>query len=115
MEFEGTVELDLYCILQAGNLPRIVAAQPIVGVLYLPTIFNRLLENPVFIAQTIAHRWQLQGRHRIEEAGCQTSQSPISQTGVGLLLEQIEPIQISVLNGILHDRVKQQVRDVIAK
>src|SRR5262249_54863738 len=52
---ERTVELDFDLLMRPGDLPRIGAAQPIIGLLPLPAVLQRLFEDPVFISETVAH------------------------------------------------------------
>ena len=91
---ERAVELDLHLLVRAGDLPRVRAAQPVVGLLVLPAVLDRLPEDAVLVAQTVAHGGKLHRRHRVEEAGGQAPEPAVAQAGVGLLFKQIEPVEV---------------------
>ncbi len=80
-------ELDFHSFIRTGDLPWIGAAQPVIRLLVLPSITDRLFEDPILVAQAITHRRQLEGGHRIQEAGCETPEATIAQTWVGFLFE----------------------------
>ena len=39
----------------------------------------------------------------------------IPQAGVGFLLEQLEPIEVLLLDGLLHEGIEQQVGDIVGQ
>ena len=83
--------------------------------LFLPAVFDRLLEHPVLVTEPITHRRQLHCRHRIQEACRQTSQTAIAEPSVGLLFEQGEPIYPLLLDQFFRDRIEQKVFDVVGQ
>src|SRR4029079_12005961 len=68
--FEGAVQFDFDTLLRAGDLPRVLAPEPVVRLLPLPTVLNELFEDAVFVSQTVAHGGELHRGHRLEEACC---------------------------------------------
>jgi hypothetical protein len=44
-----------------GDLPRVSAGQPVVGLLELPAVVDLLVEDPEFVADTVADCWTLEG------------------------------------------------------
>src|SRR5262249_55975075 len=86
-DLKGTIQLDLNLLVWALDLPWILSSQPVVRLFLLPAIADRLLENAVFVAQTVAHGRELHCRHGVEKAGCQASESTVTQAGVGLLFQ----------------------------
>jgi hypothetical protein len=110
---EVAAQRDLHRLVRAGHLPRIGAPQPVVGLLDLPAVPQRLLEDPVLVAQPVAHGGELQRRQRIQEAGGETAQSAVAQAGVGLLLQQSQPVELLAGGDIARDRIEQQVDDVV--
>ena len=66
------------------------------GLLALPAVLDRLPKHAVLVAQPVAHRRELQGRHRIEEARCQPPETAIAEPGIGFLLHQAEPVQVAL-------------------
>ena len=97
-------------LVRARDLPRILPAQPVVGPLVLPAVLDRLREDAVLVAEPVAHRGQLQGGHRVEEAGRQAPEPAVAEPGVRLLLEQREPVEPLLLGNAGDVRVEQQVR-----
>ena len=93
-QLERAVERDLDLLVRPRDLPRVRAAQPVVRLLVLPAVLDRLAEDAVLVAQPVAHGRELQRRHRVEEAGRQPPEPAVAQAGVGLLLEQLEPVEV---------------------
>src|ERR1700722_3270032 len=56
----------------AHNLPRIGVAQPVVRLLELPAVVDRLPKHPIFVAQAVTDRRILQSSQRVDEAGGKT-------------------------------------------
>ena len=54
--------------------------------------------------------------HRVDEAGRQPAEAAVAEAGVGLLLEQAEPVEALLSrDGSLDERVEQQVGDVVGQ
>ena len=51
--------------------------------------------------------------HRVHEAGRQPAEPSVSQASVGFLLQRFVPINVFLHHQLPHDRVKQQVGNVI--
>ena len=113
--FERAVELDVHRLVRTNNLPRIGAPEPVVRLLVLPTVLDRLLEDAVFVAQTVAHGRNLHRGHRIKEASRQSSQATVTQTRVGFLFQQLEPIEVLLLDSLLCDGIEEKVGDVVSQ
>ena len=86
--------------MRTSDFPWVRAAQPVVRLFVLPAVLDGLLEDAVFIAQAVAHGRELHRGHGIEEAGRQAPEPAITQTRVGLLFEQLEPIEVLLLDGL---------------
>src|SRR5271170_3951287 len=97
----------------ASNLPRVGTAQPIVRLFMLPAVLDGLLEDAILVAQAIANRGQLHRRHGVEEAGGQTPKPAIYEAGVGFPLKNFEPVKVLLLDGLLHNRIEQKVRNIV--
>ncbi len=69
------------------DFPGIGVSQPIVGLLALPAVYDRLPKDPVLVAQPVAHRRQLQGRHRVEEASRQASKAAVAEARISSLVD----------------------------
>ena len=101
--------------MRTSDFPRIGAAQPVVRLFLLPAVLDRLPEDAVFVAQPVAHGRELHRRHRVEEAGRQAPEPAVAQARVGLLFEQLEPIEVLLLDGLLRERIEQEVGDVVGQ
>ena len=47
-------------LLWTNDLPRIRLPQPVIRLLVLPAVLDKLLKNAVFVSQAVAHGWKLQ-------------------------------------------------------
>ncbi|OIQ83854.1 hypothetical protein GALL_343470 [mine drainage metagenome] len=80
------IELDRIEALRALEFPGIAVAQPVVRAFDLLPVFDALLEHAVFVTDAVAHAGQIEGRHRIQEAGRQAAQAAVAERGVGFHL-----------------------------
>src|SRR5262249_18406124 len=110
---ERAVQVDLDPVVRAGDLPGVGATEPVVWVLALPTVLDRLPEHPVLVAQAVAHGRELHRRHRVEEARRESPEAAVAEPGVGLLLEEADPVEVLLSDDPLRDRIEQQVHDVV--
>ena len=92
LQLEGAAERHLDRFARPGHFPGIGLSQPVVRVLDLEAVLDRLPENAVFVAQAIAHRRNLQRGQRIDEAGREPAQAAVAQAGVRLRLDDFLPI-----------------------
>ena len=54
-----SIKANRATVLRTLNLPRISVSQPVIRILYLPAVFNVLMEHPVFVADSVADDGQL--------------------------------------------------------
>ena len=93
-ELDVPVERDFDAARRAADVPRIAGEKPIVGVLDLIAVRERLAEEPEFIVDAVADRRQVERRERIEEARGETTETAVAETHVLFLFEnrfRIEP------------------------
>lgn len=64
---------------------------------YLPTIFNFLGKDSIVVSDTISICRQSERCHGVEEAGCQPTQSSITQTSILLNLLQLLNVKANLL------------------
>src|SRR5207249_4227485 len=114
-DLDRAVQPDFDLVVRANDLPRVGATKPVVGLLVLPAAFDGLPEHPVLVAESVPHRRQLHRRHRVEKIRGQAPEAAIAQSGVGLLLEQTEPIERRLLDGIADEGAEQQIGDVVGE
>ena len=92
------------------DLPRVGRRSQLSGCSSLPAVLDRLAEDAVLVAQPVAHGRELQGGHRVEEAGGQPAEAAVAQAGVGLLLEHPSQSRCFCLTACAR-RIEQQVGD----
>ena len=80
------VEMNLVFNVDTLDFPRISVTQPIIWNLNLKTVFDNLLKDSVVISDTISPSRIVKRCERIQEAGCQSSQTSISQGCIDLFL-----------------------------
>src|SRR5215813_9746707 len=62
-QLERAIELYIHRLVWTLELPWVRPPKPVVRQLMLPPLLNRLLEDAVFVAQAVAHSWNLHRRH----------------------------------------------------
>ena len=76
-------ELDLHGVVIPAVGPGIAKLGPVVGVFLLAALLVKaLLEQAKLIPQTVAGQGQVAGSGGIQEAGCQTAQAAVAQSGI---------------------------------
>src|SRR5262245_37257524 len=81
----------------------------------LPALFNRLPEDSILVAQTVAHCRQLHGGHGVEKASCQSPQSAIAEARIGFLVQQVGQIELLMLSGLLDGGIEKEVHHVVGQ
>ena len=114
-QFKRAAERHWHAFRGPHDLPGIWMSEPVVRALLLPAVSNFLLKDAVLIAQAIAHRRQLHGGHRVEEAGGQTTQTAIAQARVRLLVEDLPPLAAIAFETRPDDGIEQQIHHVVAE
>ena len=90
-------------IFAALQAPGIAVFQPVIGILLLFAVFiNALLEDAVAVADAAAVSGHGQGGQGFQEAGRQTAQAPVAQTGVRLCVFHHIEINIQFLQRPFH-------------
>lgn len=83
-----SVELDIDGDVMSGKLPG-VEVQPVIWNFNLVAIHKFLLEYAVFVSQGISPGWVVHGGQAIKEAGCETSQTAITEGSIVFLRDDI--------------------------
>lgn len=78
------IEMNFIFNVNTLDLPRISVTQPIIWNLNLKTVFDNLLKDSIVISDTISPSRIVKRCERIQEAGCQSSQTSISQGCIDL-------------------------------
>ena len=95
--------------LDASDFPRETVVEPVVGLFHLPAVLDCLTEHPVPVTDPVADDRQPQGRAAVEEAGRQTSETAIAETGVVLGFEHIGIRQAQTVERLLADILESQI------
>ena len=77
--FDFAVNRNFDRAVRPGKLPRRVFAEPTVGLLNLIAVFKFLLKQAELIVDAVAETRNAERRHRVQIAGCQTSQAAVAQ------------------------------------
>ena len=108
-------ELDDLRVLGTTKLKGIAIGKPVIWNLFLIAVLNFLLKHTVAVTNTAAVCRIAQGCQRIQEAGCQSSQTAISQSCVRLLILNHVQITAKLLQGFLYFIIIGQVNQIITK
>ncbi len=90
-------------------------AQPLVGPLHLPAVDDLLLEDAELVADAVAHGRDLQGRQRIDEAGRESPEATVAETGLHFLLPQFVEVEAKLADRLAHRVVDAQVDQLVAE
>ena len=93
-------EVDGLGLVYLGDEPGVAQAQPVVGQLHLLPVHNLLLENAQLVADGVAPGGYVQGGHGVQIAGGQTAQTAVSESRVGLGLEEVGGVEAKTLDGL---------------
>jgi hypothetical protein len=85
----------------------------VIGLLALPAVAKRLLENPVFVPQSGADAGNAERRHRVQEAGGEPAQAAVAKSGVGFFFGDGQRIELVLLPQGTEKRIEHQVGDVV--
>src|SRR5271167_1344086 len=84
-----------------ANLPRIAEAQPLVGLLDLPTVLDLLMKHSKLIADTVANGGHVQSCEGLHVTGRQPSQAAVAESGLRFLSQQHIQIKAQIGDGLL--------------
>ena len=110
--FHMAAEADLAHVLHGGHFPHVAVDQPIVGRFHLLAVDDALAEQAVFITDGAAHGGQAERGQAVQEAGGQTAQAAVAQTGFGLFLQHGAQVHAQLLQGLTVRVVGAQVEHV---
>ena len=81
----------------------------------MPATDDLLTEHTVLVAQPVPHCRNLPRGERIEETGRETSEPAVAESGVRLLLDQLDPVEVNVPQHPLGLWLQQQVCHVVSE
>mmetsp|Transcript_41521 Transcript_41521/g.96930 ORF Transcript_41521/g.96930 Transcript_41521/m.96930 type:complete len:774 (+) Transcript_41521:686-3007(+) len=109
------VEGDRVRDVKALDLPGVAVRQPRVGELDLDAILDALLEHTVLITDTVAPSRQVEGGHRVEEAGGEAAEATVAEGCVLLLVDHVLEVVPNLLKssavGLLEVEVHEGVEE----
>jgi hypothetical protein len=115
LQHERAVQSDFDGLLRAGDLPRVLAVQPVVRLFVLPAVLDGLFEHAVFVTQPVAHGRELHRRHRVEKAGREATEPAVSQPSIGFLFDEAERVELAPGGDFLRKGVEQKIGDIVGE
>ena len=109
------IEMYMLGILIPAELQGISVGEPVVRHLLLIAVYDLLLEHTVMITDAAAVGGIVESRQRIQEACCQSAQTAVTQSRVGLLVLNGVDLEAQLLEGFLDGFIGHQVDGVIAE
>ena len=109
----GPAEVDSVARLRPFELPGTGLAQPVLRLLDLPAVLERLPEQSVVVANAVAAGGETHGRHGVEEAGGETPEAAVAERGVRLVGEERAVVDAEALDDRPQPFVEPQVDDRI--
>ncbi len=97
---DAPAKADRNSTVVALDLPRERVLQPVVRLLHLPTALDALTEHAVVIAKTIAVGRVVEGGQGVEKTGCETAETTVAETGIGLLVDDGVEVEAEQLHGL---------------
>mmetsp|Transcript_101606 Transcript_101606/g.140414 ORF Transcript_101606/g.140414 Transcript_101606/m.140414 type:complete len:202 (+) Transcript_101606:1511-2116(+) len=111
-----TVETNRVSYIRALNFPRVSILQPEVRNFNLVTILDLLLEDSVFVSNTVTPSRNLKSGERVKEASGKAAKTTVSESGISLLFVEIFHLVADVHHGafelIFHINVNKGVLHV---
>ena len=95
--FNRAAEADFDCAFTALEIPGIAVLEPGFWQFHLVAILDFLAEKPVYIADAIAMRRHVDGRHGFHEAGGQSAEAAIAECRIRLQFR--DDVQIDIQRG----------------
>ena len=109
------IEMYMLGILIPAELQGISVGEPVVRHLLLIAVYDLLLEHTVMITDAAAVGGIVESRQRIQEACCQSAQTAVAQSRVGLLVLNGVDLEAQLLEGLLDGFISHQVDGVVAE
>jgi hypothetical protein len=81
----------------------------------LPAVLNGLFEHAVFVTQAVPGSRNLHRGHRIQKASRKTPETAITQAGIRLLFQQLEPVEVLFLDRCFRNGIEEKIRNVIGE
>lgn len=94
-----SVELDVDSNVMSRELPR-VEIKPVIRNLHLVSIDDLLLEDTILVPQSITPSRVIEGGHAVQETGCKTTKTSVTQGCITLLLDDVLEIEPNLLKSI---------------
>ena len=102
-------------VLGSAKLERIAVLKPVVRHFLLVAVNDLLLEHAVVITDAAAVSGVVEGCQRVKETCCQTAQTTVAQSRVGLLVLDGVHVEAELLEGFFDGGIGHQVDRVVAE
>ena len=108
-------ELHFLLKLCTTKLERVAVSQPVIRHLTLIAVLDLLLEHAVLVADATATCPVVERCEGIQEAGCETTETTVSECPVRLGLLECVEIQSQLLDGLLQLLMAGQIQDIVTE
>ena len=92
--------------LRVRELPRRAQRQPVVGLLHLPAVDERLAEDAVLVADAVADAGHVHRRERVDEARREPAEAAVAEARLDLRLAQLGQVDAQRRQALLDDLVQ---------
>jgi hypothetical protein len=113
--FGAAAELDALGIFRPLQIPHVAAAQPVIRLFDLITVFDALAEHAVFIADAVADDRQAERGATVHEAGRQPAQAAVAQARVIFAFGQFFQGQTHLIEGFVNGFIDPQIEHGITQ
>ena len=110
-----SAELYVTGMLHFPHFPYVAVFQPDIRHFYLLVVFDLLLEEAILITDAVSVSGKVQGSQRIQEAGCQASQTAVAQTCVGFQFLDVVDVDVKISESFLDDVVDPQIHQIVGE
>ncbi len=110
-----TAEMDFLGVLGSAQFERIAVLKPVVRHFLLVAVLDLLLEHAVVITDAAAVSRIIEGGQGIKEACCETAQTAVAQSRIGLLVLDGVQAKAELFEGLFNGTICHQVDRVVTK
>src|SRR5699024_11064704 len=109
-----TAEFYFFGILRTAKFKGIAVFEPVIRYFHLESVPDFLFEHTVTITDTASVRTVSQRSQRIQETGCQSSQTSVSKGGIRFLIFDHIQIESQFIQRFLYLLISCKVNQVIS-
>ncbi|KAF1753494.1 hypothetical protein GCK72_020051 [Caenorhabditis remanei] len=107
--------VDWKHVLWTSLLPWISETKPVIWLLNLPSVTNELLEDSVFVTESVSVSWNTKSGHRVEETSGKTSESSVSESSVLFDLLKLLDIESELVESLIDSSLDTEVHHSVGE